>query len=76
MVDHHYRSILKGVSYRILGTITTMLISYAFTGQTSTALSIGLADVLVKVLIYYLHERAWNRITFGRRPSTQPDYQI
>ena len=76
MVDHHYRSILKGVSYRIFGTITTVLITYAFTRKTGTALTIGIVDVLVKVIIYYLHERAWNRGKFGQKPSPQIDYQI
>lgn len=76
MVDHHYRSLLKGVSYRIIGTITTVAITYTFTRQTGTALTVGLVDVLVKVLIYYLHERAWNRITFGQKPVQPIDYQI
>lgn len=76
MKEKHYRSIVKGISYRILGTITTMIISFVLTGSTATALSIGLADVLVKVSIYYLHERIWNRIPLGKHPPSSSDYQI
>jgi len=74
MIDHHWRSIVKAVSYRITGTITTVLISWGITRQLKFALSIGLADVIIKILVYYLHERAWNRIHFGRK--TPPEYQI
>jgi uncharacterized membrane protein len=73
MIDHHWRSIVKAISYRITGTITTILISLVITRQIKFALSIGLADVFVKIVVYYLHERAWNKIKLGRKPI---DYQI
>jgi uncharacterized membrane protein len=73
MIDHHWRSILKAVSYRITGTITTILISWAITRKLQFALSIGFADVLIKIFVYYLHERIWNKIKIGRKPI---EYQI
>lgn len=73
MIDHHWRSIVKAISYRITGTLTTILISLGITRQLKFALSIGLADVLIKILVYYLHERVWNKIKLGRKPL---DYQI
>ncbi len=73
MIDHHWRSVVKAISYRITGTITTILISWGVTRQFKLALSIGFADVFVKILVYYFHERAWNRIKIGRKPL---DYQI
>jgi uncharacterized membrane protein len=73
VVDHHWRSVVKAVSYRITGTITTFVISWLVTRKFALALSIGFADVFVKILVYYLHERAWNNIKFGRKPI---DYQI
>jgi uncharacterized membrane protein len=73
MIDHHWRSVVKAVSYRITGTLTTILISWVITRQLEFALSIGLADVFIKIIVYYLHERAWNRIKIGRKPT---DYQI
>ncbi len=76
MKEKHYRSIVKGFSYRIFGTMATISISYAATGNSGTALSIGLADVAVKVAIYYFHERAWNKIPLGKIKAKQDDYQI
>ena len=73
MIDHHWRSIVKAISYRITGTTTTILISLVITRQLKFALSIGLADVFIKILVYYLHERAWNKIKIGRKSI---DYQI
>ena len=73
MIDHHWRSIVKAVSYRITGTVTTILISWAITRQLKFALSIGFADVFIKILVYYLHERVWNRVKAG---LAIPDYQI
>jgi len=73
MTEKHWRSIAKAVSYRITGTITTIAISWAITRTFAFAISIGFADVIVKVFIYYLHERAWNNIRMGRKI---PDYQI
>ncbi len=76
MHEKHYRSIVKGISYRIIGTLTTFLISFIVTGKASSAVAIGLVDVSLKVLIYYFHERAWNRISFGRIKTKDPEYII
>lgn len=61
------RSVAKAVSHRILGTLTTTLIAFFFTGRWSIALTIGGVEVVSKILIFYFHERAWDRIPFGRR---------
>jgi uncharacterized membrane protein len=66
MREARLRSILKGASYRVVGTITTFAITLTITGSASTATSVGLADVVVKVGVYYAHERAWNRVHFGK----------
>jgi uncharacterized membrane protein len=76
MKEKHYRSVIKGVSYRIFGTLTTMVISYLVTGKAVAALSIGVADVLLKTVIYYFHERAWNKIAFGKIVERDPEYTI
>lgn len=52
-------SILKAVSWRIIGTIDTIVIAYLFTGETSVALGIGGFEVITKMALYFLHERAW-----------------
>ena len=63
--DTHSRSIVKGASWRVLGTIDTTLIAWFVTGNPLKALSIGAIEVFTKVFLYYLHERAWLRVKWG-----------
>lgn len=63
--DSHLRSLLKAVSWRVVGTVDTMVIAYFWTGQLGKALVIGATEVLTKVGLYYLHERIWARIPLG-----------
>ena len=69
--DAHHRSIAKGVSWRIVGSVDTTVIAFFITGQYSKARSIGLTEVLTKVVLYFLHERAWQRVSFGRAAAPQ-----
>ena len=62
----HIRSITKGVSWRIFGTIDTILISYFYSGIILGALKVGASEVLTKIGLYYLHERLWAKISWGR----------
>ena len=64
--DSHQRSLLKGFTWRFLGTIDTILISWAVTGNPLKALSIGGIEIFTKVILYYLHERIWQKIPWGR----------
>lgn len=59
------RSIIKSLSWRILGTIDTIIISWLITGTLRTAFSIGLIEVGTKMVLYFFHERMWNKITWG-----------
>tara|TARA_R110001583_G_scaffold11599_3_gene52150 strand:+ start:1178 stop:1447 length:270 start_codon:yes stop_codon:yes gene_type:complete len=61
------RSIVKAISWRIVGTIDTILISWIITGEITLALSIGLVEVVTKMLLYFFHERAWNLIKWGKQ---------
>lgn len=63
--ESHLRSILKGVTWRVLGTLDTMIISYLITGNWKFALSIGGIEVISKLVLYYLHERAWQLVPRG-----------
>jgi uncharacterized membrane protein len=60
------RSLAKAISWRVTGTIDTIILSWLFTGSIGTALSIGFTEVATKMLLYYVHERIWNRISLGR----------
>ena len=53
------RHIAKTISWRILGTMDTMFLSWLITGDLKAGMQIGLADVIIKMVLYYLHERVW-----------------
>jgi len=60
--DKPIKSIIKSISWRIVGTIDTMIISYFVTGRLTLAVSIGTVEVVTKTLLYYFHERLWAHI--------------
>tara|TARA_B110000046_G_C12919400_1_gene366433 strand:+ start:386 stop:610 length:225 start_codon:yes stop_codon:yes gene_type:complete len=74
MKEKAYRSIVKTISWRVLGTLDTIIISYFITSSLAMAASIGSIEVVTKMILYYYHERAWNKLSFGR--AKVPDYQI
>ena len=61
----HKRHIAKSITWRIIGTIDTILLSWFITGDAFTGLKIGFAEVVTKMLLYYLHERAWYKINLS-----------
>ncbi len=63
--ETHLRSILKGLSWRVVATGTTIIIAYVITGDTSIALEIGAIEVFAKLLFFYLHERIWQFLPRG-----------
>lgn len=63
--ESRLRSFIKAFSWRIIATATTTIIAYFFTGDVSTALSIGGLEFVIKLLVYYLHERAWQLVPRG-----------
>jgi uncharacterized membrane protein len=65
--ESHTRSILKAVSWRTLGTLDTFAISWFMTGKVALAGSIAGLEIVTKIAWYYLHERAWAVVPFGRR---------
>lgn len=64
--EKHIRSIVKTISWRVTATTTTVLLVWIFTNQLKTAFTIGSIEVFLKMLLYYLHERTWNKSRFGR----------
>lgn len=64
--DRPVKSIVKAITWRIVGTIDTICISYFLTGKITVALSIGSIEVFSKMILYYLHERAWAQLNWGR----------
>ncbi len=76
MKEKNYRSLVKSLSYRVTGTIATFIISFLVTGEVKFALSIMSVDFISKIGIFYLHERVWDKIKFGRIKENPNDYQI
>jgi uncharacterized membrane protein len=73
--ERHLRSLVKAFTWRLTGTLDTMIISFIITGRLKWALSIGFVELFTKTILYYLHERVWNRISMGRKLK-EIDYQI
>jgi len=73
--DNHTRSVVKALSWRITGTVDTILISWLITREFKFALSIGFVELFTKIIPYCGHERLWNRISFGRAKN-RDDYAI
>jgi adenylylsulfate kinase len=67
MVENKKRSIVKALSWRILATLTTISVIFIFTRDISLSLGAGFVEMIVKLIIYYGHERVWNMITWGRK---------
>jgi len=61
------RSILKTISWRTWATITTALIVFVFTGEFALAVTVGLFEVIAKMGLYFIHERLWQKIKFGKK---------
>jgi adenylylsulfate kinase len=73
-MESNSRSIAKAISYRLLGSLSTALIVFVFSGNPAVSLGVGAADMVAKIALYYLHERLWNHISFGRQKP--PEYEI
>jgi uncharacterized membrane protein len=61
------RSFTKSISYRVFGTLSSFLVVYAITGKGSLSALIAFWETVVKVGIYYWHERIWDKINWGRK---------
>ncbi|HYQ56956.1 MAG TPA: DUF2061 domain-containing protein [Draconibacterium sp.] len=70
------RSIVKTISWRTIGTIDTILISWFVVGDINFAVTIGGVELFTKMTLYFFHERAWNKINFGRVKDTPIEYEI
>ena len=72
--DKPLRSLFKTVSWRMVGTLDTITISYVITGEIRSALSIGGIEVFSKMILYYFHERLWAKVK--RQDATDGDSEV
>jgi len=64
--DTHVRSVAKAVSWRVVGSLATATLVFLFTGRVALSLALGGVEFVTKVGLFWLHERAWDRVTFGK----------
>jgi len=64
--EAHSRSLIKAVSWRLVGSIDTFVISYLVTGKLVFAASIASVETVTKVILFYGHERVWAAVPWGR----------
>lgn len=65
--EAHARSLVKALSWRIMGAIDTFVISFVITGRVMIAGSIAAVEIVTKIILYYFHERVWMLISWGHR---------
>ena len=73
-MEHTKRTLLKTLTWRVIALVTTIAVVYAYSGDAKESLVVGLTANLLKMFLYYFHERIWNRVHFGR--MKQPEYNI
>lgn len=73
MQDTRIRSIAKGLSWRVIATLATIGIVFIFTGNITVSLGVGVIEVIAKIIFYYVHERAWNAVAWGRHSLARSD---
>lgn len=76
MREFHKRSLVKAVSWRVLATVTTMAVVFAFTRKLTLAIEVGAVEVVAKLLFYYCHERVWNSIGWGKLKHPLSDLAV
>jgi uncharacterized membrane protein len=63
------RSIFKAISWRLIGTAAVLIISLVVTGSFALAGSIAITQLVTNTILYFFHERLWNKITWGITPK-------
>jgi uncharacterized membrane protein len=67
---NHKRSLAKAFTWRITGTIDTFVLSILITKQIKFALAISGTELVTKILLYYFHERVWEKVSWGEQEVT------
>lgn len=62
---YKYRHIIKSISWRIIGTADTILLTWLITDNLQIGFKVGAIEILTKMLLYFMHERAWHKFDFG-----------
>ena len=71
MEDTHTRSFVKGLSWRLIATIPTMALVFIFTRNLTITFGVGVIDTIAKLIFFYLHERMWIKIPWGKHTDSK-----
>lgn len=72
MIVERKRHILKTITWRIVGTLDTIILSWIITGDLKIGMAIGGVEVITKMILYYLHERTWYKyIKYGLKKESE-----
>jgi uncharacterized membrane protein len=66
-VDTQKRTVVKAVSWQVMGLVSMTLIAYLFTGSVEGSLGVALSSCATGFVCYFLHERAWAKVAWGVR---------
>ena len=67
--ESHLRSLVKGFSWRVWGTVISIIVSYFLTHEINIALAIGGIEFFTKIILFYMHERIWDLVSWGMRAN-------
>jgi uncharacterized membrane protein len=71
------RHLIKTITWRVIGTIDTIILGWLLTGSLKIGLSIGGVEVITKMVLYFLHERVWYKwIKFGLDKNGKEKHNI
>jgi len=65
MAEKHSRTLVKTLVWRVIATIITMTLVFAYTGKFLLSVGIGFTEVIVKMTGYYIYERVWANVSWG-----------
>ncbi len=65
IIESHRRHLFKTVSWRFIGTLDTIVLSWVISGDAMVGLKIGGLEMFTKMILYYIHERVWYKVNFG-----------
>jgi len=65
MKEKHIRSVMKSISWRVIATLTTVMLVFIFTRNWVISVEVGSLELILKIAFYYVHERIWNIIKWG-----------
>jgi uncharacterized membrane protein len=66
LMEKPIRSLVKAISWRLVATVTTIFLVFVFSKDLALGTMVGITELVVKTILYYLHERMWNLSDFGR----------